>query len=55
MLITGIVILIGTVLYTRTLPGLRKIIHPIYVKKGILPQVAEGLQAAADMSNAGET
>jgi hypothetical protein len=34
--------------FAMILPGLRKIIRPVYVQKGILPAVAEGLREAAE-------
>jgi MFS family permease len=46
VLIAGVISLIAAASYARKLPALRKLIRPIYVKKGILPEVAEGLQAA---------
>ena len=38
----------------RKLPAVRKIVRPIYVKKGILPEVAEGLQVTDELATAGE-
>lgn len=46
VLIAGAVSVIAAVSFARKLPALRQIVRPIYVKKGILPEVAEGLQAA---------
>lgn len=39
-------IAVGFVFATR-LPRLRKSVHPIYVRRGIIPQVAQGLQTAS--------
>lgn len=36
--------LIGAITFSRVRPRLRKLIEPIYVRKGILPEVAAGLQ-----------
>jgi len=35
----------GAVVFSRKLPALRVLVHPIYVKKGIIPEVADGLQS----------
>jgi len=35
--------------YSRELPHIRAVVRPIYVKMGILPQVASGLQSAAQL------
>ena len=45
----GICCIIGAVIFARKLPTLRKFIHPIYVRKGIILEVAEGLQSATGM------
>ena len=36
----------GSILFSRKLPALRKLVHPIYVKRGIIPEIAGGLQSA---------
>jgi MFS family permease len=55
VLIAGVICVVAALSYARKLPGLREIIRPIYVKKGILPEVAEGLQAADQLAeSAGE-
>ena len=41
---------IGALLFARELPRLREIMRPIYVRKGILPEVAVGLQAAVNLT-----
>ena len=48
LLIGGAGCLLGALLFARQLPRLRAIIRPIYVSKGILPEVATGIQAAAN-------
>jgi MFS family permease len=47
----GITCIIGALIFLKILPELRKSMRPIYVRKGIIPEVAEGLQAAANISN----
>jgi MFS family permease len=46
VMIAGTISVIAALSYARKLPAIRAIVRPIYVKKGILPAVAEGLQAA---------
>ena len=56
MAIGGTVCVLGAVDFYRRLPNLRALLHRIYVSKGIVPEVATGLQAAAEpsgTSNAG--
>ena len=48
LFVGGVVCLIGTFSFYRRLPELRKIIHPVYVKKGIIPEVAKGIQTASE-------
>ncbi|MCJ7728053.1 MAG: MFS transporter [Actinobacteria bacterium] len=43
----GICIVAATIFLTR-LPSLRKIIHPLYAKMGIIPQIASGIQIASE-------
>ncbi|MDD5593226.1 MAG: MFS transporter [Candidatus Margulisbacteria bacterium] len=43
---SGILCLIGAALFARQLPAIRQKIHPIYVKMGIIPEVASGIQIA---------
>jgi len=40
--------------YATRLPALRKLVHPIYARKGILPDLATALQAATDMTDPAE-
>jgi len=49
VLSSGIICLIGAVLFYRNLPTLRKHIRPIYVKMGILPEVSTGLQSTTNL------
>jgi MFS family permease len=41
--ISGVLCIAAAIVFLKKLPELRKHIHPIYVQKGIIPQVAEGL------------
>jgi len=51
LMIGGTCCLIGSFLFFRKLPELRKQVHPIYVRKGIIPSVSKGLQTAADLNS----
>ena len=46
LLIGGSGCIIGAALFASKLSSLRKEIHPIYAKKGIIPEVAKGIQLA---------
>jgi MFS family permease len=50
LLIGGVSCLAGGVLFAFYLPKLRKKIRPIYVKMGILNEVATGMQTAAELT-----
>jgi MFS family permease len=44
----GAVCLIGALVFYRRLPELRKLVRPVYVRMGILPEVAEGIRTASE-------
>jgi len=48
LLFTGIVSLIGVLIFYLNLPALRKMVRPIYENLGIIPQIATGVQSATD-------
>ena len=50
LLTGGICCLAGAVLFARKLPALGKMIRPIYAQKGIILEVTEGIQSAAELS-----
>jgi MFS family permease len=50
LLVGGMCCLLGAVWFTRNLPTIRKAVRPIYVRLGILPEVASGLVQAAELS-----
>jgi MFS family permease len=50
VLLGGICSIIGSVLFARGLPSLREIVRPIYIKKGIIPEVAKGIQTATELT-----
>jgi MFS family permease len=49
LIIGGTCCLVGSLLFFRKLPALRRLVHPIYVRKGIIPAVSEGLQTATEL------
>jgi MFS family permease len=50
VLISGCLCILAAVLFSRKLPEIKKLIHPIYVRKGILPEVADGLGTASRLT-----
>lgn len=44
----GFCLTCGAAAFARRLPAIREQVHPIYVRLGILPEIATGLQAAAN-------
>jgi MFS family permease len=45
----GIICLAGAFIYYKNLPSLKKHIKPVYIKKGILPEVSKGLQSSTHL------
>ncbi len=50
LLVGGACCLLGAAWFTRNLPTIRKAVRPIYIRLGILPEVASGLVQAAELS-----
>lgn len=50
LLIGGLFCLLGAFLFARNLPSWRQMVRPVYVKRGIIPEIAEGLRAATGMA-----
>lgn len=50
VMIGGILCLAGPAVFASRLPSLRVMVRPIYVKKGIIPEVAAGIQTATQLS-----
>lgn len=46
----GFASIIGALFFLRKLPELREIVRPVYVKLGIIREVAEGIQIASEQS-----
>lgn len=53
--IGGALCVLGALWFMRQLPEIRAAIRPIYARLGIIPQVAEGLQAASALQTPPET
>ncbi len=47
LMIGGGVCILGAVLFSSQLPKLRQLVHPIYVRIGIIPELARGVHAAS--------
>ena len=48
MLAGGITVITGALFFLRKLPELKTIVRPVYVKMGIIPEVAVGIQTASE-------
>jgi MFS family permease len=48
LMIGGISCIIGAIIFARQLPEIKKIIHPIYIRMGIIPEVASGIQTVTE-------
>jgi MFS family permease len=55
LLIGGIGCIVGALWFAFSLPSLRREVRPIYVRIGILPELATGIQQASEMSVPPET
>jgi MFS family permease len=44
----GIATIIGSLFFLRKLPGLKAMVRPIYVKMGLIPEVASAIQTASE-------
>lgn len=50
LLIGGVTCLFGAGIFAAKLPELRKIVRPIYIRMGIIPEIASGIQSAAELT-----
>jgi len=50
LLIGGICCVLGAVWFQRALPRLRQFVRPIYIEKGILPEMQRGIFDTAELS-----
>jgi len=49
LLAGGVCCIVGALLFFRKLPRVREKVRPIYIKKGIIPEVAKGIGAASGL------
>jgi MFS family permease len=54
ILLGGCACVLGGVVFSRQLPRLRELVVPIYVERGILPEIATGLSAASTLRDESE-
>ncbi len=47
----GFAYMTAAILFAWNLPGIRKMIHPIYVKKGMVPEIASGIQTVTELTS----
>ncbi len=47
VILGGACCIAGSIVFARELPAIRALVHPIYVRKGIIPEVADGLHAVS--------
>jgi len=50
LLACGVCTIIIMLMFVLQIPQLRKMVHPIYVRKGIVPEVAQGLSTATQIA-----
>jgi MFS family permease len=50
LLINGAFCVLGSVLFALKIPSLRKMVHPVYARKGVIPEVTKGIQTATELS-----
>lgn len=48
VLISGGICILGTIIFSIKLPAIRKIVRPVYINKGIISEIARGVQVASD-------
>lgn len=48
--IGGIICVITALVFSRYMPKIKKVVHPIYVKMGIIPEIATGIQTATNLT-----
>ena len=51
MLAGGVFSIAGALMFLSKLPELRKIVRPLYIKMGIIPEVAKGIQNASERNS----
>jgi len=51
LIIGGICCIIGALFFARKLPELKKMVRPVYIRLGIIPEVAAGIQSATELTS----
>jgi MFS family permease len=49
VVICGCICIVGAAIFMTQLPQIRALVHPIYVRLGILPEMATGVQQASNL------
>lgn len=49
LVIGGIFCILGSIYFTSNLPLIRKIIRPIYIKMGIIPEISKGIEISTQL------
>jgi MFS family permease len=52
--IGGLVCVVGAAIFARRIPVFRELVRPIYQQLGIIPDIASGIQAPANLAGSGE-
>jgi MFS family permease len=52
---SGIACVLGAIWFRSRLPGIREVVRPVYVRMGILPEIAIGVQQASTLTEPPET
>ena len=55
LLFGGLGCLVGALWFAKSLPDLRQDVRPIYISKGILPEMTAGIQTASQLNVPPET
>lgn len=50
VLVGGLACILAAAVFALRLPRLRELVRPIYVRKGVLPEVASGMQTVTDLA-----
>ncbi len=51
LLLGGLCCVIGAFIFAMKIPAIKKNVRPIYAKKGIIPEIAKGIQSAAGLGS----
>ncbi|MBN2041428.1 MAG: MFS transporter [Spirochaetes bacterium] len=47
----GCITFLGAILFSLNLPRIRKLVRPIYIEKGIIPEIAQGIHSADSITS----